>query len=104
MMRHVDVEALLQRRIRLRAQMPLAEMPRGVPASFSDSASVRYSVFSRVGGMGWIDFWSGGSGFPGVASSTTGGRWQFGVVMPVRAGLRPVRIAERVGEHSGLAE
>ena len=35
---------------------------------------------------------------------TTSGTWQFGVVMPVRAGLSPVRTAERVGEHSGLAE
>jgi hypothetical protein len=39
-----------------------------------------------------------------VASSTTWGTWQFGVVMPVRAGLRPVRMLERVGEQSGLAE
>ncbi len=49
-------------------------------------------------------FLSGGAAVPGVASSTTCGRWQFGVVMPVRAGLSPVRMAERVGEQSGLAE
>lgn len=51
-----------------------------------------------------MDFLSGGDDLPVVASSTTCGRWQFGVVMPVRAGLSPVRIAERVGEQSGLAE
>lgn len=45
-----------------------------------------------------------GADTPGVAFKTTWGRWQFGVVMPVLAGLRPVRIAERVGEQSGLAE
>jgi len=39
-----------------------------------------------------------------VACSTTCGTWQFGVVMPVRAGLSPVSTADRVGEHSGLAE
>jgi hypothetical protein len=30
--------------------------------------------------------------------------WQFGTVMPVRAGLSPVSNADRVGEHNGLAE
>ena len=30
MMRHIDIKALLQRRIRLRAQMPLAEVPGGI--------------------------------------------------------------------------
>ncbi|MEY3491474.1 MAG: hypothetical protein RL309_602, partial [Verrucomicrobiota bacterium] len=37
-------------------------------------------------------------------SSCTVGRWQTGAVMPVRAGYWPVRMLERVGEQSGLAE
>jgi len=51
-----------------------------------------------------MDFFDGGADFPVVAARTTAGSWQFGVVIPVRAGLSPVRIAERVGEQSGLAE
>jgi len=39
---------------------------------------------------------------PTVDFSTTCGKWQAGVVMPVRAGLCPERMAARVGEHSGL--
>ena len=49
-------------------------------------------------------FWSGAAFVPLVASKTTCGIWQLGVVIPVRAGLSPVRIADRVGEHNGLAE
>jgi hypothetical protein len=49
-------------------------------------------------------FWSGGAFLPVVACKTTCGSWQFGTVMPVRAGLSPVSSADRVGEHNGLAE
>ena len=65
---------------------------------------MKYSVFRRETGVGLIDFFDGGAALPGVACRTTWGSWQFGVVMPVRAGLRPVRMLERVGEQSGLAE
>lgn len=65
---------------------------------------MRYSVFRRVGGFGWIAFRFGAALSGSVASKTTRGRWQLGVVMPVRAGLSPVSSADRVGEHSGLAE
>ena len=41
---------------------------------------------------------------PVVACKTTRGSWQFGTVMPVRAGLSPVSSADLGGEHSGLAE
>jgi hypothetical protein len=51
-----------------------------------------------------IAFWSGGAFLPVVACKTTLGSWQFGTVIPVRAGLCPVSNADRVGEHNGLAE
>jgi hypothetical protein len=51
-----------------------------------------------------MTFWSAPADLPGRASSATSGKWQLGVVIPVRAGLSPVRMADRVGEQSGLAE
>lgn len=53
---------------------------------------------------GEIDMLFGAACEPGVATRVTCGRWQFGVVMPVRAGLRPVRMLARVGEQRGLHE
>ena len=51
-----------------------------------------------------MDFWFGPADVPGVACRLILGRWQFGVVIPVRAGLSPVRMEARVGEQSGLDE
>ena len=102
--RHVHVEALLQRRIRLRAEMPLAEVPRGVARLLQRLGQRAVLGLQPRRRHGLDRLLVRRRGFPGVASSTTCGTWQFGVVMPVRAGLRPVRMADRVGEQSGLAE
>ena len=102
--RHIHVEAVLQRRIGLGAEMPFAEMAGGV-AGVLQRLRQRVVVGLQPRDAGGRDrLFAGRCASGAVASSTTCGRWQFGVVMPVRAGLRPVRIAERVGEQSGLAE
>ena len=51
-----------------------------------------------------MDFWFGPAEVPGVACRLIFGRWQFGVVIQVRAGLSPVKMEARVGEQSGLDE
>ena len=38
------------------------------------------------------------------ATRATLGKWQLGAVMPIRAGLSPVKRLARVGEQSGLDE
>ena len=59
---------------------------------------------SRETEFGKVAFRVGGPLSLAVAFSTTFGKWQLGVVIPVRAGLSPVRMLARVGEQSGLEE
>ena len=101
---HVDIESMLQRRVGLGAEMPFSEVT-GRVAVVLEHLGQRVVAgvqprdrIQRRGLLAWRTRLSG------VAFSVTLGRWQFGVVMPVRAGLSPVRMADRVGEQSGLDE
>ena len=103
-MRDIDIEPVLERRVWFRTQMPFPKVTGRIPGLAERLCHGVVFWVEASHSNGNDRFLLAGPFFPGVAFSVTCGKWQLGAVIPVRAGLSPVRIAERVGEHSGLSE
>lgn len=70
-MRHIDIEALLQRGIRLGAEMPFAEVPGRVAGGLQRFRERRVFGFQPRRRLGLNRLLPGGAAVPGVASRTT---------------------------------